>query len=102
MIILHGDNVVLSRNKLVDLIESFQGETLRYTGESLTLSELKQALESLSLFGLEKLVVIENLFSRRPSQEKENVLKYLKNEPSKNLIIWERKKIDGRICKSYK
>ncbi len=99
--ILHGPNTVISRKKLIERIENFPGEIIRLEGEKLTLTELKQALESSSLFGQDRLVVIENLFTRRPSKPKEEILRYLKANSSRNLIIWEGKAIDGRTLKPF-
>lgn len=101
MLILHGPNTVISRKKLIERIENSPGEIVRLEGEKLTLTELKQALESNSLFGQERLVVIENIFARRPSKLKEEILKYLKAGNPPNLIIWEGKNIDGRTLKPF-
>jgi len=102
MLILHGENTVLSRQKLTNLSQHFQGEVLRLEGEKINLTDLKQAIESNTLFGQARLLIIENLFVRRPSKEKEELLKYLKEEKPKNLIIWERRTIDGRSLISFK
>jgi DNA polymerase III delta subunit len=101
MILIHGNNIVASRNKLNDLVENFSGELIRFDGGKLKLGDLKQGLESTSLFGQEKMVVVENLFSRRPSKEKEAIIKYLKENQPTGLIIWEGKKIDGRSLTSF-
>lgn len=101
MIILHGENIVASRKRLTNELEKFSGEKIRLESSNLTLTEAKQALESASLFGQDKLVVIESLFSGRPSKKKETLLDYLKSEQPKNLIIWEGKAIDGRKLVSF-
>jgi len=60
--ILYGDDQVASRNALnQNLDKSRQDEKkelIQLDGEKLQLQELKQALESRSLFGLDKLVLI--------------------------------------------
>jgi len=101
MLIFHGQNTALSRQKLLEKIENFPGEIVRLEGSKLTLTELKQALESSCLFGLGRLTVIENLFARRPGKLKEEILKYLKEGQPKNLLIWEGKNIDGRTLKPF-
>lgn len=102
MIILHGENIVASRKYLTDLIEKFRSrEAIRFEGKELTLVELKQAAESQSLFGQERLILIENLLSSRPSKRQEELLTYLKSENPKNLVLWEGKKIDGRKLISF-
>ena len=106
MMILHGENNLLSRQKLNQEIDNFklktQGEILRYDGQNINLIDLKQSLESPSLLGDNYLIVLENLFSGRTSKEKQKILDYLKKSLPKNLIIWEGKKIDGRILTSFK
>lgn len=102
MLIVHGENNLISRKRLSEKIESFKNEILRFDGDKISLSEIKQALESHSLLSQNKLVVIENLFSRRPGKAKEEILAYLKNNVFNNLVIWERKKIDGRALISFR
>jgi len=102
MLIFHGENIVASRQKLIDKLKRFQGETIRLEGEKINLTQLKQALETQSLFGQEKLVVVENLFSRPTSKAKENFLHYIKENKPPNLVVWERKTIDGRVLVSFK
>ncbi len=106
MIILHGENTILSRQRLQEEIEAFKdkkkGEVLKFEGNNLNLTDLQQALESLSLLEENRLIIIENLFSGRSSKEKNNMIVYLKKSNPVNLIIWEGKKIDGRILASLK
>lgn len=92
---------VLSRKKLDDLTTNFKGELVRFSGNQVRLTELTQALESQSLFDQSRLVLVENLFGRRPSQEKETILNYLKKNQPQNLLIWEGKKIDGRVLTAF-
>lgn len=102
MLILHGQNIVLSRNKLREKTKNFFGETIILNGEKISLTDLKQAIESQSLFGQDRLVIIERLFSRPSGKAKEELLKYLKSENPQNLIIWEGKKVDGRVLTPFK
>ena len=106
MLILHGENTTLSRQKLKTEIETFKnqkkGEVLSFEGNNLTLIDLQQALEAPSLINENHLVVIENLFSGRKSAQKEKLIGYLKETNPQNLIIWENKKIDGRALSAFK
>jgi DNA polymerase III delta subunit len=106
MILLHGENIIASRQKLKESIVSFEqkktGEVLKFEGNNLSLINLKQALSPLSLIGGDKLIVIENLFGGRKSKEKEKVIDFLKKENPEGLIVWEGKKIDGRLITSFK
>lgn len=116
--LLHGNNQELSRLALSDLIKNLPpcggiglgpkefpvvGQTkeiINLDGESINLTELIQSLESLSLLSLDKIIVIENLFSRPVSKAKEELIKYLKTNPiNTNLIFWERKLISGTVLR---
>lgn len=104
MIILHGKNIIQSRQKLKNLIDDFKvkGEVLRFEGNEIDLVSLNQSLESSSLMGENRLIIIENIFSGRKTNEKGKILNYLKKVSPKNLIIWEGEKIDGRTLSSFK
>lgn len=106
MLIIHGENIVESRRKLDQEINRFRlkktAEILRYEGESLEESLLIQNLESRSLFGLDRLVIIENLFSGPKSVGKSKIIDYLKKINPPNVIVWEEKKIDKRVLSPFK
>lgn len=102
MLILHGPNTVASRERLFQEIGRFEGEVVRLEGDHLTPADLQQALTSDSFFEKKRLVVIEGLFSRRQSKAKTSALAYLKTAPTESLILWEGKKIDGRILAPLK
>jgi DNA polymerase III delta subunit len=97
---IHGDYHMGSRNLLTSLIEqgkNGQKEVIELDGSSLDLNGLIQATQSNSLFGGEKLIVIENLFSRLKSKEQEEMLKWLKTyDNSNDIVFWEKKSI-GKI-----
>jgi len=105
MTVLHGENTILSRQRLQDEINAFKtkkkGEVLKFEGNNLSLTDLQQALESLSLLEAHRLIIIENLFSGRTNKEKEKIIAHLKKINPENLIIWEGKKIDGRVLSSW-
>jgi len=102
MVIIHGENIVLSRQRLNEEIGKFKGEVIKLEGERLTLTELQQAVESKSIFGADKLVVIFRLFSRKPSREKEKLLNYCQKQNPQNLIVWEEKKIERRVLNKFR
>ncbi|MFH1840716.1 MAG: hypothetical protein ABH807_00965 [Candidatus Shapirobacteria bacterium] len=90
MLLIHGDDQVRSRQRLTAVTRAFKDEIVRF-GDKVELTTVKQALESQSLFGDERLVIIEGW----PNKE---VFDYGKN--FKNLIIWAGKTIDGRKLNS--
>jgi DNA polymerase III delta subunit len=104
MLILHGANILASRKVLIEqkgTAKAKEIEVIDLEGKELDLTKLTQALESASLFGQDRLVVIESFFSLPKSKNKEEILDYLKTQLGANLIIWEGRKIDGRILKSF-
>ncbi len=97
-IILHGENIVASRERLIQLIKlaKKQGvrDIIRLNGTKIIQGELIQSIESGSLFGTDKLVVIERLLSRPVSKEKNQLISYLgRLDANENLILWEEKSI---------
>jgi len=96
MLILHGDNLVTSRkvlNQEISQAKDQNNEIIRFNGKKLNLNELQQALESKSLFGSQRLVIIENLLSSSPGKERTSLISYLKKNLFANLILWEEKEI---------
>jgi hypothetical protein len=98
-ILLHGEDQVKSRKYLSTLKNKAKKnkEILSLNGANVSLTELKQALEANSLFGHDKVVILENIFSARKSKRKKQLIKYLNKEsPQIDLIIWEEVKVGKR------
>ena len=91
MRILHGDNIAASRLSLIDLEKQFKAEVVQLDAKTCTLTDIIQAVESFSLFGTDRLVVLENLLSNKKTQKE--TLDYLKKNQPGNLIIWEGKEL---------
>lgn len=102
-ILIHGDDLVRSRQQYFTLLQTTNktNEVIQLNGEKLTLNELKQALESQSLWHSPKSIFIENLFSRPKSQEQKELHNYIFNykEKDPNIVIWEKKEIGLAITK---
>lgn len=105
--LFHGEQTEASRKELRLLREKFAGkETVVLNGKTLETSELIQATESQSLFGTERLVIVENLLSRRLSgktktkeaQEFEEIIAKL--PPDSEVVFWEEKEI-GKTVLSF-
>lgn len=96
--ILHGDNIVASRNRLKELSDEARLkklELIRLDGQTLNQDELIQALESSSLFGQERLVIIEKL---SPAIK----IDYLFQHADKQIIVWEPKALTSAVLKKLK
>lgn len=99
--IIHGEDQVASKNKLQDIKDKYQGkDIITLDGKSVTLTDLKQALEAHSLFLLEKLVIIDNLLTRKPSKDKDELINYLtKNMFDVDFILSEDKEATSAVLK---
>lgn len=100
MQIIHGDNQIASREQFLLARQTAQKQGLNiveFSGDSLTLSDLTQAVESKSLFGSANAVFIENLFSSRPSNAKKQIIAYLLKKAQENIVIWEAKDVSAQV-----
>lgn len=101
--LLHGGNQILSRQKLNDLTLEAQNnkkEIIKLDGFQINLNILIQSIASESLFGLQKILIIENLFSRINSKDKGEIISYLKKEElNGDIIFWEKKEISGTLTR---
>jgi DNA polymerase III delta subunit len=92
--VLHGDNTVLSRNELNLLIKNNSAkELLRLNGKKIDLNQLIEACEAGSLFGQERLVVIEELHSHPSKKTLSDLINYLSALGTEQLalVMWESK-----------
>lgn len=101
MLILHGDNTQLSRQFLTARVKSFFGEVVWLEGRDLKIEEIKQALESQTLLGNDRLVVLERFFLDKKNKQKKLIIDYLLKEKPKNLIVWEEEKIPPQALKNF-
>ena len=104
--IIHGDNQFASRTELDRLKnQATSQEMTNFDAAFLTLTDLIQALESKSLFGGGKLVIIENLLTQKAKKNDRNsrdMIDYLqKNSSDINCILWENKEITKTILASF-
>ncbi len=100
MIILHGENQVQSRARLQQIKEKErQKELVNLNGKTLELSVLIQALEAGSLFGGDRLVVVENILSSPASKRLTEILEYLIGQQARDLVIWEEKAVSAAALK---
>lgn len=100
MLILHGENRVQSRRVLNEKIKFFQErerEVIKLDGKKIDLTAVKEACETKSLFGRNRLVVIEGFFSRAKSGQKTEIENYFQELPDEtDIIFWEEKGLTPR------
>lgn len=103
--LLHGDDIVKSREELNRIRESSRGKEIRFVeGKTVEDRELTQALSSQSLFGGETLVIIENLFSGLGKKQKrvETLTKIIITESQTvDVILWEEKELGKTVISAF-
>jgi len=96
--IFHGDDFVNSRQTLN---QSLSLKPDRFNAKDLTQEALTQVLESSSLFGDEKTIVIDNLLTLRPSKQKDALTNIVLKNQDKNVLLWEQKAITPAVKKKF-
>jgi len=96
MLIIHGDNIIASREFFLIQKKSILSDVLELNGQELSYSRLVQALTTPNLFGEYPVIFIENFFSRRPSNEKKQIIEYLKGL-TQNIYIYESKDVSLQL-----
>lgn len=88
--IIHGEDLVKSRNFLDQLKKESQGkELISLDKKKIELTELKEALESGSMFNSDRLVIVEDLFSVKSKTELGKMINYITSKQySNDLILW--------------
>lgn len=104
MTILHGENTVQSRQKLIEVLNKAKTHGLdivRLEASKLSEADLEQALGSQNLFGADRAIVIEELHSLPKSHRKENLLTavatFAKSNPDTQIILWEKRPLTATI-----
>lgn len=95
IIILHGENTVKSRDRLVELLRENKAagkDVVTFAATKLTPADLEAALQKTSLFGTAQLVVIEELHSLPRSQRK-NLLIETVVRANIDTILWEKREL---------
>ncbi len=105
MFILHGENMVQSRNLLSTLIDQarLQGkQLLRLEAKRLEPKELSEQLGAENLFGESRFVVIEELHSLPTSQRKNQLIKILSSySEDADFVLWEKRQLTPTMLKQF-
>lgn len=89
-----GDDLVSSRKAFLDSLDSYKEkgyDMVKFNGKDLTEESLELSSGPTSLFGEQRLLVIEGLLSGTKSKEKEKVLEKIAKLANATLVIWEGK-----------
>lgn len=104
MIIIHGDNTISSRNKLIEILKKAnENNTLveRFNASQLDVPSLESKLQKTDLFGHSRMLVIEELHSQNRSKKLNTMIKMLANS-SMNLCLWEKRQLTPSMLKKFK
>ncbi len=92
--IIHGNNILGTRNQL-QLLKSKYSEIITLDGKKSCLTDVLQCLETSTLSGETRLVILENLLSGKIKHS--DIIEYfLKNDFENHLILWEDKKTKNK------
>lgn len=97
-----GDNTKESRLFLSSILESAE-ETVSFSQESVSMTEVAQAFDGASLFGPQNTVVFEDFLTKgRKSSEKDAILSYLATkEQDHDIVFWEGKDVTKTQLKQF-
>jgi len=101
-IILHGENTIKSRDRLVELITELKAKTqnvIRLDAKKIELPQLEEILLKTDLFGNEETLVIEELHSLPKSKKKDALINLIANNREKSLILWEKRDLTATMLK---
>ncbi len=101
LIIIHGDDIVSSRNFLIDQKSKFPASAV-FDGEKVSLTEVIQEVEGGGLFEDKRLLVIENLLSSKKSLLQESIIEFLAKQSDAHVILWEGKEIPAKLLSYFK
>lgn len=104
MILIHGENTIASREKLVECITTSKqqgNEIIRLEAKNLTEALLEELLGTSDLFGTPKTIIIEALHSLPTSIKKKNLITIVQNSQLHELILWERRTLTKTMSKPF-
>ena len=103
LILIHGDDVIASKEKLRRELEDYANEEKIYlNGSKISTTEIILSCESQSIISTERAVIIENIFSKQMTTEKEKILKYLNSlKTSYKIILYEVNELDKKNISKY-
>lgn len=104
MIIIHGENTIASREKLIDMLneaKKLNQEVVRIEAKELSEAILEEILGSSDLFGTKKTIVIEGLHSLPKSNKQKNMIRQCANATNHNMIIWEKRELTKTMLNAF-
>lgn len=102
--ILHGDNIIKSRQALKQLIDQEKSagkQTERADAKQLNEASLEELLGSNDLFGTDKLVIIEHLHSLPRSKKKDALVTLITENEQKDIVLIEKRALTPAMLKKF-
>ncbi|MEK7165556.1 MAG: hypothetical protein AAB874_01975 [Patescibacteria group bacterium] len=104
--LLHGDNIERSRKELTNIKQKASDkEIISLDGKTVTLTDVEQALQTNSLFGMERLVIIENLFTKRFTRKTADFVPFLQQieriPQEVTVVFWEEKELSKTAINQF-
>ena len=102
MIIIHGENTVNSREKLVEIIDERKNkkqEVVRLGAKKLSEAILEETLGANDLFGTSKTIIIEELHSLPTSKKKKSLMEIISKPQTHNIVLWEKRSLTKTMLK---
>ncbi|MEI6690776.1 MAG: hypothetical protein WCL07_03445 [bacterium] len=100
--ILHGDNIVTSRNKRQSLLQEYRNkgyEPRFIEGDKTTHAELESIITTVNMFEPD-VILIDNLLGRLKSKEKDACLQvFSKSSLDKPIIMWDKRELTATMLK---
>lgn len=106
MVILHGENTVLSRTelgKIIDAAHKAEKTITRFEAKKLEAPQLSDELGAGSLFGDQRLIIIEELHSLPTSARKTQLIKIVGSfsDDSVEMVLWEKRQLTPTMLKQF-
>lgn len=105
MLIIHGEHTVKSRERLGSILQAAHAQNqdvVRLVAKELTPALVEETLASTSLFGTEKLIVIEELHSLPKSAKKDALIEQLSDVGDTPVVLWEKRQLTPTMLKKFK
>jgi DNA polymerase III delta subunit len=102
MIVIHGENIIQSRNKLMEIIDQTKNKGVlvdRIPASNLDLPSLESKLQKTDLFGHSRMLVIEELHSLPRSAKKNQLIKLVAKNDGPQICLWEKRKLTKTMLK---
>lgn len=101
MIVIHGENIIQSRNKLMQIINQAKNDNIlveRLVAKDLDLPHLESKLQKTDLFGHSRMIVIEELHSLSRSKKLTAMIELLVKSDLE-ICLWEKRQLTAVMLK---